>query len=402
MDKDTTIPSSTNDDENFSELLEQSLSDAVRFEPGQKVEAVILNIGSEWIFLTLGRKGEGCLNRKEFLDADGNLTVREGDTIQAYFLSARENELLFTTKLTGETGGKDFLEEACRNAIPVEGLVEKEIKGGYEVKIAGNVRAFCPFSQMGLRRAAKEAEYIGKHLTFRIIEYAENGRKVVLSNRVILEEEHREKVEALKSSLQEGMTVNGTVTSIHDFGAFVNIGLIDGLLPVSEIGWGRVEDVGEKLSVGQQIQVVIKKLDWEKERFSFSLKDTLPDPWDDIENKYPLGSYHTGEIVRLMEFGAFVNLEGGVDGLIHISKLAKGRKIKHPREAVSRGQTIEVKIEAVDKENKRLSLSPAGAAEEEAAQDQSVDYRTYVKSQPKSMGTLGDLLKSRIAGAKKS
>lgn len=397
MDKEMTTSSDVTDDKSFSELLEQSLSDAVRFQPGQKVEAVVLKIGSEWVFLNMGRKGEGCISKKELLDADGNLTVSEGDAIQAYFLSAKDNELLFTTRITGETGGKDFLEEAYRNAIPVEGFIEKEIKGGYEVKVAGNVRAFCPFSQMGLRRAAKEGEYIGKHLTFRIIEYGENGRKVVLSNRVIMEEEHREKVEALKSSLQEGMTVNGTVTSIHEFGAFVNIGLIDGLLPVSEIGWGRVEDVGEKLSIGQQIQVVIKKLDWQKERFSFSLKDTLPDPWDDVENKYPLGSYHTGEIVRLMDFGAFVSLEGGIDGLIHISKLSKGKKVKHPREVVTKGQMIEVKIESVDKENKRLSLSPAGSAEEDAAQDQSGDYRNYVKTQPKSMGTLGDLLRAGTA-----
>ena len=193
----------------------------------------------------------------------------------------------------------------------------------------------------GLQRSGNAKDYIGRRLPFRITEYGERGRNIILSARAILEEQRKKEEEARKAELNEGMLVQGTVVSIRDFGAFLDIGGLQGLLPISEIGWDRVEDIHERLSVGQTLDVVITKLDWQNNRVSLSLKQTLSDPWNEVEAKYPEGTFHTGTVVRLTKFGAFVNLGPGVDGLIHISKLGKGKRIAHPSDAVKEGQVIE-------------------------------------------------------------
>jgi small subunit ribosomal protein S1 len=275
--------------------------------------------------------------------------------------------------------------------------VVKEMKGGFEIKIAGTVRAFCPFSQMGVRRGEPQAEFVGRSLPFKIIEYGESGRNIVVSRRPILEKERQDKVASLKETLKEGMKVNGTVTSILNFGAFVDIGGIEGLLPVSEIAWTRTEKVSSILSVGQAVEVIIKRLDWEQNRFSFSLKDATPDPWEQVADMFAIGSYHSGTVSRLAPFGAFVTLKEGVDGLIHISKLGAGKRINHPREVVKEGQAVEVQVEAVDAANRKLSLALAEvrrAEEEEAATLK--DYKQQAKDAPQNMGSFGDVLKAKM------
>ena len=385
----------------FAEMLDQNFEDKGRLVPGEKIKAVVFRITKEWIFIDLGRKSEGYISSGEFLDSEGNISVHEGDTVEAYFLSAKNNEMLFTVNLGGEAA-RLHLEDAFENSIPVEGYVEKEIKGGFEIKISGNIRGFCPFSQTGLRRSDNNEEFLDQHISFKIIEYRENGRNIILSRRVILEEEREKRKEALKATLQEGMIVKGTVISITDFGAFVDIGGVEGLIPISEIGWARVTDIHEYLEVGQDVEVVILKLDWEAERFSFSLKGTLADPWDNVCEKYPEGSVITGNAVRLAKFGVFVTLEPGVDGLIHISNLGAGRRINHPREVITEGQTVEVRIESVDVENKRISLVilSADSEDDEKRSDKEESSAGYVKKSVKkssgSMGTLGDLLKSKL------
>lgn len=401
MSEDNERADEITEEESFAELLQESFVKPVRFSPGQKVEARIVKISAEWIFLDLGGKSEGYLERKELLNEEGNLSVKEGDVIQAYFLSTRDNDLRFTTKITGGEAGRHYLEEAWESGIPVEGLVEKEIKGGFEVKIAGELRGFCPYSQMGLQRTGNPSDLIGQHLAFRITEYGEKGRNIVLSHRSILEEERQRQREALKGSLQEGMKVTGTISSIRTFGAFVRIDCVEGLIPISEISWDRVDDINDRLEVGQEVEVVAMKLDWEKDRLSFSIKRALPDPWENVEKDFPEGSHHHGAVVRLAEFGAFVTLAAGVDGLLHISKLGSGRRINHPREVVSKGQVVEVKIDKIDKENKRLSLSLVGPEQEEDRQETEEDYTEYLREKSDSMGTLADLLKSKITEKKK-
>jgi small subunit ribosomal protein S1 len=385
-------------EENFAEMFEKSISKKPgRLEPGQMVEAMIVKITAEWIFLDLGGKGEGYLDRKELADEAGNLTVKEGDMVRAYFQSSANNEMHFTTKIGSGPGKQTQIEDAWNNRIPVEGNVAKEVKGGFEIKIGGSVRAFCPFSQMGIRREEQQADYIGRSLSFNIIEYGEDGRNIVLSRKSILEDERQDKMSALKESLKEGMKITGKVTSIQKFGAFVDIGGLEGLLPVSEIAWSRTEKVSDVLSAGQTVEVIIKKLDWEQNRFSFSLKDALPDPWEAAAESYPVGSYHTGTVSRLAQFGAFVTMKEGLDGLIHISKLGGGRRLSHPREVLKEGQAVEVQIESVDRAQRKISLALAEvrrAEEEEAATIK--EYKQQTTEAPKNLGSFGELLKAKM------
>ncbi|MCM0084491.1 30S ribosomal protein S1 [Geomonas sp. Red32] len=387
------------EEESFAEMFEKSQKDTGRLSPGDKVEATVLKIAKDWVFLDTGRKGEGVLDIKELTDADGNVTVNVGDKVTAWFISSRNNEMRFTTKIGGKgaaAAGNAQLEEAFAAGIPVEGVVEKEVKGGFEVKVAGS-RAFCPFSQMALRRVEDSQAFVGKQMQFRITEYAENGRNIILSHRALLEEQQRQEKEALKETLKAGDRVRGTVTSLRDFGAFVSIGAVEGLLPVSEIGWTRVKHVSEVLSIGQEVEVVVKAVDWDKEKFSFSLKDTLPDPWEEAAKAFPEGSFHNGKVARLTPFGAFVTLASGIDGLIHISKLGAGKRIQHPREVLSEGQEIEVKVEGVNREQRRISLSLASVSRAEQEQSESMEaFRKASSEAPKGMGTLGDLLKAKF------
>ncbi len=386
----------------FAEMLGESAMDQGWLTPGQRVEAVIVKITPEWVFIDVGGKHEGYLDRREFLDAEGNVTVKEGETIRAYFLSSQRNEKLFTTKIGSGEAGRAFLADAADSGIPVEGLVEKEVKGGFEIRVAGDVRGFCPFSQMGLFRTEVAADWIGKRLSFRIIEYGERGRNVVVSHRAILEEERAKQKEVLKETLKEGMTVKGTVVSLQKFGAFVDLGGVQGLIPISEIAWERVGEVSDKLTIGQEIEAAILKLDWEQDRVSLSLRSILPDPWDKVEGQFPEGLSLTGTVVRLTKFGAFVNLSSGVDGLIHISRLGRGKRITHPSEILKEGQAVAVRIEKIDRGAKRISLALAG--DEEAGDgkaEEAEDLRKYMGDKSSSFGSLGDILQKKMAAGKK-
>ncbi len=382
-----------NEDEgSFAEMFEASLSAVAQpLERGKKIEATILQIGKDWSFLDVGQKGEGVIATAELLGADGEPLFRSGDRIGAYFISRDGGELRFTTKVGGSGSGTEQLEEAFQGGIPVEGKIEKEIKGGFEVKLAGNVRAFCPYSQTGLRQA-EPAELIGQSLSFRITQFSERGRNIVVSHRRILEEEREQQRASLRESLKEGMVVKGTVTNIRDFGAFVDIGGIEGLLPISEISYGRVENVSEVLSVGQELEVAIKKIDWANNKFSFSLRDTLADPWSKVGSIYRVGGVHTGIVSRLAQFGAFVTLEDGIDGLVHISKLGQGQRIRHPQDVVKVGQSLQVTIEKVEPNERRISLALVGAEVEEEGETSYSDAPS--SSSASEFGSLGDLLKA--------
>lgn len=392
------------DNESFEELFKAEKTRKIRhLTPGQKIKATIVGINDETTFLDVGGKSEGVLNSSELKDGDGNYTREIGDVLDVYFLQAKSTEQLFTTSI-GSGSSNAHLEEAFRSGIPVEGFVKAEIKGGFEVTLGGNVRGFCPFSQMGLRRVEDASkEYLETHMKFQITRFEENGRNIVLSARALQEAERAEQREKLQETLQEGQTIEGIVSSIRDFGAFVDIGGVDGLIPISEIGWSRVDKVEEYFTVGQKVQAVIKKLDWEKDRISLSYKETQADPWDEVVNKFPEGTTHMGTVARLAQFGAFVTLSPGIDGLIHISKLGGGRRINHPREVLEEGQNVDVTIEGIDLAEKRISLIPADYVSPEAEQDKErTEYKSFVtkekKSKPaKEVGSLGALLKAKMA-----
>ncbi len=364
----------TDDDSanDFASLFEKSLTRMDRLQVGQMVETQIVSISKDCIFLQLSGKSEGVLDRAELTDKDGNLTVQEGDTIRAFFLNAKNGEMRFTTKVGGGSAGSAMLENAYKSGIPVEGLVEKEIKGGFDIKL-GDTRAFCPYSQMGLRRSENAQEYIGKHLTFKIQEYRDNGRSIMVSNRAILEEAQRAKVEELKKTLKEGEVVRGPVASIQDFGVFVELGGVQALLPISEIGRERVQDIRALFAVGQEIEAEILKLDWSGERITLSMKSMLPDPWDQAEEKYRRGSKHSGKVVRTTNFGAFVALESGLDGLVHISEFKGEGKYGASGVPVKVGDQLSVQILDVDVQGKRISLKPTSSLEEDATTQKYLD-----------------------------
>ncbi len=382
-------------DENksFAEMLDESYSSPKFFSVGEKVEAVIVKISPEWVFLDLGAKSEGYVDKKEFIDENGELTVKEGDKVTAYFISSKHNEKLFTTKLLTRRNADEFLLNAYQNQIPLEATVEKEIKGGFLIKISATASGFCPFSQMDVQKISDAAAYVGKKLDFIVIEYGENGRKVILSRRPLLEKIEQEKIETLKETLQKGMTVRGVVKSAHDFGVFVDIGGVQALLPASEMSWGRVQDPKSLFPPGTAIEAIIIGLNWEDKRITLSFKDTLPDPWNDAIAKYLEGGTYKGKVSRLTDFGAFITLEPGLDGLLHISKLARGKKIKHAREVLTSGSDIYVKIEKIDRENKRISLTPAAESNDSPVEGNTEDFHSYLPKTSKTMGTLGDLLK---------
>lgn len=392
--------------DSFEELFKSEEKKSIRkLTPGEKLTAIVAGISGENIFLDVGGKSEGILEATELTDEDGNVTVAPGDSIEVYFLQAKRSEQIFTTRL-GSGSSVAHLEEAWRNSIPVEGYVKAEIKGGFEITLGGNVRAFCPYSQMGLRRVEDAAAtYLDTHMTFLISRFEESGRNLVVSARAIQEQERQQQKEALQETLQEGQTVTATISSIRDFGAFADLGGVDGLIPVSEIGWSRVENIHDHFTVGQTVNVVVKSIDWEKDRISLSYKETLDDPWERFLKQYPVGTTCVGTISQLKQFGAFVSLMEGVDGLIHISKLGGGRRINHPREAVEAGQDIEVVVEGIDDKEHRVSLVPSDyQAPEDTEEAERQEYKKFVATKQKKdtgMGSLGELLKAKMEEKKK-
>jgi small subunit ribosomal protein S1 len=388
MGKDISEVNDELNEKSFAELFEQSSSDFESLEPGQSIETTIVSISGENIFLQLSGKSEGVLDAAELTDKSGELSVKEGDTITAYFLSSRNGEMLFTTRISGDKAGKAVLENAFENGIPVEGIVEKEIKGGFEVKI-GESRAFCPYSQMGLKRVENPEDYIGRSLTFKITEYGEKGRNVLVSNRNILEEQQRERVAVLKKTLHEKMIIKGSVEKIQDFGAFINLNGVQALLPISEISRNRVDDIHKVLSVGQEIEASIIRLDWKKERITLSMKALLADPWENVSQKYRTGSKYSGTVVRITDFGAFVSLEPGLDGLIHISDMRTDSRDSRPEDVLKKGQAVTVQINKIDIENKRISLKQVSSIQEDA------DNKKYLEPDSESYNPFAELLKKK-------
>ena len=239
------------------------------------------------------------------------------------------------------------------------------------------------------KRVEDPALYVGKVLTFKIIEHSENGRNILVSNRAILEEEHKKQVDLLKEQLHEKMVVTGTIKMIKDFGAFVDISGIQALLPVSEISRSRIDDISKVLSPGQEIKASIIKLDWRSERITLSMKALLSDPWDDAAQKYPEGSRQEGMVVRLTNFGAFVSLEPGLDGLLHVSELKTEGRDTNPADLLKQGQKLTVQINSIDIQNKRISLKLAASKEEEEAK------KKYMEPESDTYNPFADLLKNQ-------
>ncbi len=390
----------------FADMMAQSGPVLQRLEPGEKVRVKIVKIGRDWVFVDTGRKGEGVIDVREVQDGEGTLQVKEGDTVEAFFLESSSGEHRFTVRLGRSGGGGSAqLEDAHHAQIPVEGFVQKEIKGGYEVMLAGNVRAFCPYSQISLRRSDPSV-WVGTRVSFLISQYEEKGRNIVVSRRQIEEEQQKLERERQQERLAVGMIVPGTISSVLDFGAFVDIGGIDGLLPKSEISWDASADIRSLVAPGQSVSVRILQLDFNRNKHLFSLKQVGPDPWENVLERIPVGTHMEGRVSRLAPFGAFVTLSDGIDGLMHITNMKLGRRIGHPKEVLTEGETIPVVVDAIDVEAKRISLSwdrepevvntPEAPSREPEAPSWNELKKQYDEPATPSLGLFGQLLQKQL------
>ena len=347
-------------------------------EPGQQVTGVVASITDQTIFVSVGAKSEATLDRSSMADPDN---VAVGDRITAFVLSAGARGIQITEKISG-SGSREMLEEAYQKRVPVEGKVVDRNPGGFNVDLAG-VKAFCPASQIARFPEEDGDSYTGRTMLFLITEYKE--RDVVVSARAFEEVEAAIAANQAWETLAEGDVTEGTVVSVQDFGVFVDIGGVQGLLHKSEIGLGADVEMPVK---GDKVNVRVKSIDKGKDRISLSLKDGSSGPWATAETDFVEGDKYPGTISRVVDFGAFVTLADGLEGLIHVSQLAEHR-VDHARSVVKVGQAVEVRVVEVDVERKRIGLSM-----KKNAGDGRNDWNSHQKAPGKkqSLGTLADLL----------
>jgi len=346
------------EDISFAELFEQSSqTPGARFSPGERVTGTIVKISKETVFVDLGGKSEGTADLKEFLDEEGTPTVHEGEEIELRVSSVRRGIHLSRSIKARGAEALDILRDAQRNRIPVEGRVAAVNKGGFEVEISG-MRGFCPISQIDLHYCEKPEEHIGQRYPFRITEMKERGRNIILSRRVLLQEEQEQKFQETLATLKPGLEVEGKVTRLMNFGAFVDIGGLEGLLHVSEISRARIGHPSEVLEPGQIVKVRILKIETDRKgapRVSLSRKVFEPEIWD-TGLPFREGEVIPGKVSRLADFGAFVEVAPGVDGLVHVSEISY-QKVVHPNRVLKEGDAIEVLVLKIDEGKRRLSLS---------------------------------------------
>ena len=342
-------------DEDFASMFEASLQ-AKHVGRGQTIEGTIVAIGAEVAFVDVGGKGEALIEIAELKNDEGALEVAVGDRIQAVVTST-EGGLTLSRRLARGAATNKQLEDAFHSRLPVEGRIERDVKGGYEVRIGGQ-RAFCPFSQIDTVRTADPAQHMGRVYEFRIVEYKEGGRNIVVSRRALLEEQQRAGAAGVRRSIVAGAVLTGRVASVREFGAFVDLGAgVQGLLHVSEMGWSRVSDASQVVTPGQEITVKVLRVDDSTQKIALGLKQLTADPWTAVESTYGVGQVRTGRVTRLTEFGAFVELEPGIEGLAHVSTFAPTGHSKGWSRSVAVGMTASFEILSIDLERKRIGVA---------------------------------------------
>lgn len=349
-------------DPDFAALFEASIKTS-RPQKGQTIEGTLVAIGPEVAFVNVGGKGEAMIDVAELKDADGALEVAVGDRIQAVVVST-EGGLTLSRKLARGAANARQVEDAYRAQMPVEGKVEAAIKGGFSIRIGG-LRAFCPISQIDTLRSTDPAEHIGRVYAFRIIEFKDNGRNLVVSRRALLEEEQRAGAADIRRSVVPGAVLSGRVASVVDFGAFIDLGSgVQGLLHVSEMSWSRGASPAELVSPGQTLTVKVLRVEQDGQKIALGLKQLSGDPWETVPARYAVGQVHLGRVTRVADFGAFVELEPGVEGLAHASSFAPTGRADAWAKAVPVGTTGAFEILSVEPDKKRLgvALVPEGSS----------------------------------------
>lgn len=352
MDKKVTMA-------DFDDLINAQMSSyRGGFNPGDKVKGTVTDINSQYVVLDVNAKREGLVPLGDLTLDNGTLRCAIGDTVDVIFAGMQNGAFLFSGGYAKRQVVDRTLADAFANGMPIEGTVEKEINGGYEVTVAGQ-RAFCPYSQISLFRQ-EGAEYVGHKFNFLISEYGEDDRgvNVIVSRRAVLEKEREAQRQELVEDLYVGMIASGTVTRIVDFGVFVDLGGAEGLIPLKEISWTRDTKPEDVVKPGDQVDVLIKDLDWDRNRISLSLRGAKGDPWNDAVAKFPQGTVFTGKVTHIEPFGAFIELLPGAEGLIPVSRLGRGRRLASPREVLTEGQELLVEVDSIDVDRHRFSLKP--------------------------------------------
>ncbi|HTO69932.1 MAG TPA: 30S ribosomal protein S1, partial [Myxococcota bacterium] len=353
MSAQSQTPTPTSE-ESFAELFESSQS---LVKEGQVVSGTVLSVDPDHVLVDVGCKSEGMIATWEFADEDGVARIQVGQRVEV-LVEQSENEdgvIVLSKEKADRLRVWDHLQSAYDNSEVVEGMINGRVKGGLSVNLKG-VKAFLPGSQVDLRPVRNLDRMIGEPHKFKIIKFNKRRGNIVLSRRALLETERQSLRQKTLEILKEGLVVEGIVKNITDYGAFIDLGGIDGLLHITDMSWGRISHPSEVFQVGDQVRVRVLKFDPETERVSLGLKQTQPDPWISIGDRYPIGLRIRGKVVSLADYGAFVELEPGIEGLIHISEMSWTKRVKHPSKVVAIGDEVDVLVLEVDPQNRKISL----------------------------------------------
>ena len=339
--------------ESMMDLYEESFK---RFTEGEVVTGKIISIDNEYVLVDIGYKSEGQIRIGEFKDEEGNINVQVGDSteVMVEWWDEEEERVVLSKEKAENIKVWEDIKKLYDEEGTVEGVILNRVRGGFSVDIG--VQAFLPGSQADLRPVRNLDELVGNKYTFKILKYNRKRSNIVLSRRAILEHQRESRRVETLSSIHEGKVVKGVVKNITEYGVFIDLGGIDGLLHITDISWGRVKHPSELFSIGDEITVKILNLDIEKERVSLGMKQLTEDPWSVAVEKYPLGERLTGKVVSLTDYGAFIELEEGIEGLIHVSEMSWTRKIRHPSKIVSVGDEVEAVVLDIKPESRRISL----------------------------------------------
>jgi small subunit ribosomal protein S1 len=348
---ETTNPSTS--EPSFAELFSQG---ANAIKEGEIAKGKVLSIDDDYVQVDVGFKSEGLVQAWEFMDEDGTMLVAVGDTVEVLVEESEDEEgrVVLSKEKAERLKVWDEISNAFENDQPCEGTIVARVKGGLSVDIG--VKAFLPGSQVDLRPVRNLEGMIGTKASFKIIKFNKRRGNIVLSRRALLETERRKLREATLSALAPGQILDGVIKNLTDYGAFIDLGGIDGLLHITDMSWGRINHPSELFSVGDEIKVKVLKFDPESERVSLGLKQIQPDPWVDAALRYPLGKRLKGRVVSLTDYGAFVELEAGIEGLVHVSEMSWTKRIKHPSKVVSVGDDVEALVLDVDERDRKISL----------------------------------------------
>jgi small subunit ribosomal protein S1 len=344
--------------DSFAALFEATMEEQNKVKEGEIVQGTVLRVGKESVVVDIGFKSEGVIPVSEFTGPEG-VTVKPGDRVDV-LIESREDDnglVLLSKEKADKMKVWDEISAACERDEIIEGAISARVKGGLSVTIRGGVKAFLPGSQVDLRPIRNLDQLIGKTFQFKVIKFNKKRGNIVLSRRVLLERERDELKKTILETLQEGQVVIGIIKNITEYGAFVDLGGIDGLLHITDMSYGRVNHPSELFQVGDKVTVKVLKYNAETERISLGRKQTMDDPWEHAEEAFPPGKRVMGKVVSITDYGAFIELEAGIEGLVHVSEMSWTKRVKHPKNILNVGDNIECQVLEVDSKAKRISLS---------------------------------------------